>query len=509
MQERSATTNVLIFSHSSMLAGAERSMLEMVKELIADYSTVCTVVLPFHGPLEARLEQVGAATIITPLTWWCGHTEPPDEAKQRQLNSQSFGWLTENLGLLKRINPDVVLTNTLVSPWGAIAAALLKRPHVWMINEFGVADHGLKFFTPFSVVLEFIDSASDRIVTRSEAIRKELFPHLGSDRIRAIYIHIDPHEKAASEGPAKAVFRKKDAFRLVISGTIQKSKGQEEAVRAVIELVKHRGRQVELVLAGYAQAEFQAYLQEIIDSEGVSDCIHIVSFQEDVLAVVEAADAVLVCSRMEGFGRVTLEAMLMEKAIVATNTGGTPEMLCDGETGLLYSPGNVQQLADSIERLQEDPVERARLGRNAGQYASKKFTRARFGGEYHKILVDLKNKKYQEKVGISSFLVSQYQMLLEEKRDATRPLADRLAERDQEVQSLTARVAEREQEVQLLTARAAEREQAVTTLTAQVAQIRDSKAWRTALLLRRVRVLIAPPNSHRAHALRRLKMLFV
>lgn len=495
-KKKRVATNALFFSHSSLLAGAERRLLELVEKLISDCDTACTVVLPAHGPLETLLQQEGAATLIAPLTWWCANTEPPDDTKQLQLNSQSFGWLAENLGLLKQINPDVVLTNTLTIPWGAVAASLLKRPHVWTINEFGVADHGLKFFSPFPQVLDFIVESSGRVVAVSEAVRNELFQHSDPARVSTIYAHIDnPNEKDGPESPDQGVFRAENALHLVISGTITKSKGQEDAVRAVIELVKHRDRRVELVVVGYAQAEFLAYLQELINTEGVSDCVHIVPFQENVFPVVRAADVVLVCSKKEAFGRVTLEAMLMGKPIVATNTGGTPEMIRDGETGLLYSPGNVQQLADCIERLLDDPVERARLGRNAGQYAGKKFTREKFGGEYHKILVDLKNQEYEDKPKASQFVLSQYQMLLEQKHDATR--------------SLAAQLAEREQSVQLLTAQLTERDQSVQVLTAQVAEIRNSKAWRTALLLRRARVLLAPPNSRRARVLRRVKMLFV
>ena len=549
---KNRTTNVLIFSHSSMLAGAERSTLELVKELTSDHGTICTVVLPSPGLLEGLLQQAGAATLIAPLNWWCAGTEPLDNAEIRQLYSQSFGWLIENLQILRQINPDVVLTSTLVIPWGAVAAYLLKRHHIWNVHEFGELDHGLKFFLPFPQILSFIEESSDKIVTCSKAIQIELYPHQDSNKIDTIYYYINiPDKKNVSDESNDNYFLLPDALHLIISGTVIKSKGQEDAVRAVIELIKNRKRKVELVIAGYAQPDFLSYLQEIINAEGVSDYIHIVPFQENIISIVNSADIVLVCSRMEGFGRVTLEAMLMEKAVIATNTGGTKEMIFDGETGLLYTPGNYIRLADQIEKLLDDPNERLNLAHNAYRFAKKTFTKKKFGGEYHKILVDLKNKDYQNKEEMSWFITNQYQILLEQKDLEMQALTAQVAEKEQSVQALTAQVVEKEQSVQALTAQVAEKEQVVQVLTAQVAEkeqfvqalsvqvaekdqsvqaltaqvaekeqsvqaltaqvteIINSKAWKIALLFRRIRVLLAPPNSRCTRGLRRLiKVIF-
>lgn len=461
--KKNRTTNVLIFSHSSQLAGSERSMLELVTELTSDYGAISTVVLPSPGPLVGLLQEAGAATLIVPLNWWCADAEPLDKAKICQFYGQSFGWLVENLEILRQINPDVVLTNTMVIPWGALAASLLKRPHVWMINEFGELDHGFKFFLPFTQILRFIDESSDKIVTRSMAIKKELFPQSDSKKVNTIYRFIDiPVKEKIPDEFIENYFSLPDACRLIISGTVMKSKGQEDAVSAVIELVKNRKRRVELVIAGYAQPDFQDYLQEIINAEGVSDYIHIFPFQENIISIVYSADIVLVCSRMEGFGRVTLEAMLMEKAIIATNTGGTTEMIINEETGLLYTPGNYLQLADQIEKLLDNPIGCRKLAQNARQFASITFTREKYGGEYHNVILDLKNKEYKNKEEISWFLTTQYQELI--------------AQENIEIQ----------------------------TLMAPIAEIRYSKAWRVAMLLRQMRVLMLPPGSWGARLLKKL-----
>jgi FkbM family methyltransferase len=479
------STNVLIFSHSSNLAGSERSLLELVRELIADYGKLCTVILPSHGPSEGLLQQAGAATIIAPLNLWAANTEPSDKAKTRQLLSQSFGWINENLHILNQINPDVVFTNTLVIPWGAVAATLLKRPHIWMVNEFGELDQGFRFFLPFPQILGLIEASSDKIVTNSKAVQKELFPQLNSNRIKTIYRYIDfPDKQSIPDSPEHNFYLHPEACHLVISGTIVKAKGQEDAVRAVIELIKHRNRQAELVIVGYAQPEFQNYIQEIINSEGVNDYIRIVPFQENVIPILISSDIVLVCSRMEAFGRVTLEAMLMEKAVIATNTGGTVEMIFNGKTGLLYNPGNYRQLADQIEKLLDNPNKRINLAHNALQYAKRTFTKGKFGGEYNKLLGDLRNREYQNKEGMTWFLVDQYRLLIDQK--------------EQSVQALTAQVDGKKQTVQALSAQVAEKEQSVQALSAQVAEITGSRAWRLMQFLRRIKITFVPLGSRRA-----------
>jgi glycosyltransferase involved in cell wall biosynthesis len=109
------------------------------------------------------------------------------------------------------------------------------------------------------------------------------------------------------------------------------------------------------------------------------------------------ADVVLICSRWEAFGRATVEAMLAGKPIIATaNSGGTAELLHDGETGLLYEAGNHVELADRIQRLYQSPEERAKLGAAAQVWAAGRFTQQRYAREVIDVLNEvLAEKKWQ------------------------------------------------------------------------------------------------------------------
>jgi len=385
--------NVLIFSHTSQLGGAERSLLQLIRELTLDYETKCTVVLPNHGPLCKFLEDVGSSNIIGPLNWWCtvGDLPVPDEVS-RQYN-ESSNWLKYSIPSFKTINLDVVLTNTLVIPWGAITALSLSLPHIWMVNEFGVLDHGLEFFLPSNDVLEFIEKTSDKIVTRSNAIKNELFPNLEKSKIRTIYRDIEITDNYnLSTNSIKNFFKRANAFRLTILATLREEKGQEDAVRSVIELVKNRNRNIELVIAGKDHNNYLHCLQEIITESNLYDFIHIVPFQENTYPILEQTHVILNCSRMEAFGRSILEGMMMGKAIIATNTGGNPEMITNGETGLLYSPGNYLDLADQVENLIDNPELMGQLAHNGYQFAKKNFTKEKYGGKYNRLLNEIITK---------------------------------------------------------------------------------------------------------------------
>jgi glycosyltransferase involved in cell wall biosynthesis len=74
------------------------------------------------------------------------------------------------------------------------------------------------------------------------------------------------------------------------------------------------------------------------------------------------ADVFVLPSESEGFGRVLVEATAMGRPVVATNVGGIPEIVLEGETGLLVEPANPVALAHAVRTLLDEPARAARLG---------------------------------------------------------------------------------------------------------------------------------------------------
>jgi len=85
-------------------------------------------------------------------------------------------------------------------------------------------------------------------------------------------------------------------------------------------------------------------------------------FRPDVLSLHKAFDIFVMSSVTEGLGTSLLDAMAAGKPIVATRTGGIPEVVADGETGLLVPPRDEEALADAIVRLLKDPDLRREMG---------------------------------------------------------------------------------------------------------------------------------------------------
>jgi glycosyltransferase involved in cell wall biosynthesis len=114
---------------------------------------------------------------------------------------------------------------------------------------------------------------------------------------------------------------------------------------------------------------------------GIQDRIHFVGYVNNSAAHVRASDVVLVCSRCEAFGRVTVEGMLAGKPVVGSRSGGTAELLIDGFNGFGYTPGDADDLAEKIQHLHDHPADAATMGTNAAKWAAEQFNLDRYGEE--------------------------------------------------------------------------------------------------------------------------------
>jgi len=371
--------SVCFFSHSAELAGAERSLLELVTDLVHNEGTVCSVVVPSDGPLVSALTQAGAACLVSSYGWWCdwrcyvsSAILAPDTLKRLRPDIENL--LCKTLPTLARVNPDVIQTQTMVIPWGAVAAALLNKPHVWSIRESG---EYFKFFAPLEKILQDIINSSAFIYTCSDTVGAALFPELGTARRRTLYPHIylpDTIQSAKTSG----CFTRNGAVHLGVFGTLQKNKGQEDAVRALARLVE-RGRDAELLLAGWPSPDYRAELQVLIDAHGLADRVRIPGFLADPFSAMRETDIVLACSRNEPFGRTVVEAMLLGKPVIYAAAGGFLETMADGQTGLSYPPGDAAALAARIEMVLDDSRRAVDMVAAARAWAAERFNRSTVG----------------------------------------------------------------------------------------------------------------------------------
>ncbi len=132
-----------------------------------------------------------------------------------------------------------------------------------------------------------------------------------------------------------------------------------------------------LLLAGGRQLGSEIYerdLRSLTDLIGISDGVHWLGVRDDVEQLIAACDVVAMASEWEGFGLALLEAMAAERPVVATAVGGVPEVVADGQTGVLVEAGNTTAFAQALVRLLRDEAARERLGAAGGRRAREVFT---------------------------------------------------------------------------------------------------------------------------------------
>lgn len=401
--KKEKSLSVCFFSHSSLLAGAERCLLQLTAGLIRDYGVACSVILPSVGLLKGNLEKAGVSTQFVGYSWWCDMNLPPDEQISAQF-SDSFKYLLGHIERkLSKINPDIVCTNTMVIPWGAIAASLLGKPHVWFVHEFGMlGSHGLNFFLEFQRILEIIRDSSNLIITNSNTVRETLFGSISKENVLTIYPPISIDSSALGQDHVP-YFGIPDSTKLVITGLISESKGQNDAILAVRELIR-RKKNVELIVMGYSDSRYLEELKVIVEVEALGRYVKFLGFRENPYPIVAQADIVIVCSRHDAFGLVTLEAMFLKKPVVGADAGGTPELIKEGFNGLLYEPGNHGQLADKIEYLIEHRDKMSEFGENGYRFATESFTREEYVSKVYELLCRLKNEANPSTTSYFQFL---------------------------------------------------------------------------------------------------------
>lgn len=343
---------LMFVSHTSQLGGAELAMLEQISEL-RRRGMFSHVILPGNGPLEARLIEKGIGySVVSDYSFWISQddaAENPEILQERNFNNMKAA--LEIAEIAAQIAPTMIVNNSIVNPWGYPAAQALGIPLVWMIHEFGDLDHNLPFTHGINPTREFIAQSADLVVCCSEAVRASLLRGKQSPNVQTVYNFLDLDRVVRlAEVEAKPAFRPGQHLKLCVVGMLSEGKGQAEVIDAAAELIK-QGKKVELLLIGASSPGHEEILKKRVRKLGITDSVSFLGFVDNPYPHIKAADAVVVASRSEAFGRVTAEAMALGVSVVASNKGGSLEMVNDGKTGFLYEASDVQDLVQAIRKF--------------------------------------------------------------------------------------------------------------------------------------------------------------
>lgn len=372
---------ILVLSHiSELLGGAERSMLDVVELWSKQYKVEPEFILrkPIKS-LAAELQKRGWKYYVLDYTFWSDARPPIDSESKFRQASQNTSAVLEIEKIIQKTRPDVVMTNSMVSPWAALAAYYQGVPHVWFVREYGDLDHGRIFEMGRQKTWQDVGRLSTVIVTISEALAAHLSRYMPAEKIRILYNPFNIKEiisKAKSEKVKP--FRRADSLKLVIIGNLSPSKGQHEVVEAVGRL-NDEGLLVELCIVGdKGPDKYLKTVQKSIRQHKLRRKVHFVGRHPNPLPYVQAADIGLMTSRREAFGRVTFEYLVLGKPVVGANSGATPEMVEDGVNGFLYEVGNIDSLVAAIKKY---ATNRGLIDKHGA--ASTKRAEAMMKGEYN------------------------------------------------------------------------------------------------------------------------------
>jgi glycosyltransferase involved in cell wall biosynthesis len=174
-------------------------------------------------------------------------------------------------------------------------------------------------------------------------------------------------------------------------------KGQKDLVLAFCKVL-HDYPFADLWLIGndqQTQGEYEFELRCLAESLGITGRMVFWGHQDCVKKLMEQMDILVLPSYGEGFPLVLLEAMSIGLPVIASRVAGIPEMIVDGETGILIPPGNIEVIGDEIKRLMSNPSLRKSLGEKGRERVLKEFPKGKMLGQVRELYASIINEKHE------------------------------------------------------------------------------------------------------------------
>ena len=359
--------SVLYINHVGEISGAEESLLALIKRI--DREAFMPVLACPPGPLVERAQEAGATVHPLIVTRFRRTSNPFTKS------TYALAWFAgtnQIRKIIRDVQPRLVHSNSATAHlYAGSVARKAGVACVWHARDL----------RPLPFPSRTLCRKTDRVIAISEAVADFLTASgLTRPMVTRIYNGLDPEawRKRVTENDIRARLGLAEDDRvLLMVAQLVPWKRHEDLIRALPHILTAQPT-ARLVIAGSDQfgdhanlaAEFEALAKDL----GVSDKIVYTGQCDDIPNLMAAADMVVIPSDAEPFGRVAIEAMALGKPVVGTRAGGLPEVVRDGETGLLVVPRFPESLAKACVRLLENDF----LARNLAEAARK-----RVASEFH------------------------------------------------------------------------------------------------------------------------------
>jgi glycosyltransferase involved in cell wall biosynthesis len=331
---------VLFISHSGgMVGGGERSLLTILT-CLDKTRFLPLVVFPEEGELLQSVKERGIECEVQPLTWWLGVGE---RLRASDIWPQSLDEASRLLPLVQAWQPDIIYTNTVAVPQGAIVANMAARPHIWHSRE--TLTGSLMLPLPRELFFSLVAFMSARVIAVSPAMRSQ-FPELVRQKVTTIYNGIDASERwHAFPDPLPET-----GPMLVQVGTVVETKGQLQSVMALRRLLDFLPTARLTLMGAVADPAYAQQIDQYISEQGIGDRVTVAGYVSNARDLLADFDLALMPSTSEAFGRVVVEAMSAGVPVVASCVEGLADIVARGG-GVLVPPNDPEAMAMVIWSL--------------------------------------------------------------------------------------------------------------------------------------------------------------
>jgi glycosyltransferase involved in cell wall biosynthesis len=370
---------IAMLSHLASVSaptGAERSLALLAHGLSAGRHEV-SVTAPGRWSLTGELEQAGVSVTPIPVrSCWLVQWEPQPMWLQAARGLR-FAAPDPGARLLRRwlagLAPDVVHVNCLPHLRGAAAAKALGLPVVWHLREILPAGRRRRWLAGR------LRRDATAIIAVSDAVAGWLREEGLGDRVEVVYNGVGlPPDSVDQETARRRFGLPPDATVIGLFGQLVAHKGALDFVRAAHAVFADKS-DLHYLIAGDGPASFARQLEREIAAGAARNRIHVVPPQPEIWELMAAVDVLALTTLWpDPLPRVVMEGMAAGRPVVAYDGGGVPEMVVDGETGLLCAAGDVDGLAVAIGRMAGDSDLRQRTAE-----AGRRRSRVLFSVEGH------------------------------------------------------------------------------------------------------------------------------
>jgi glycosyltransferase involved in cell wall biosynthesis len=391
---------ILYISHSPYLNGAEICLYKLIRDINKDIFEPI-VLFPENGPLVKNISSLGVKTLIAPMERWIRF-----KYDNQIRNSDMFTRSQIIADIIEKEKINIVHTNTSVVLEGAVAAKLKGIPHVWHVHEFLNGHTDLVPVIPLSIVYKIMSYLSDKIIAVSNYTKSQFEPLEDFDKYVVLYNGIEENNSKIINN----IFKNKhdlddNELNVVTIGLLTEAKGYDNLLETA-NIIRNKGYGIKFYWIGEALKDSLRKFDSKIKKLRLKNSVIYIGFKSNIPEIIRNSDLLISFSLNEALPTVILEAMAAEKAVIATDCGGTSECLINGETGYLVPVNNPDAMSNKIIELVNDIQKRKAFGENGLKRFKENFTSSIYFDKIEKLYLNLvENKSAKNICGKDELLI--------------------------------------------------------------------------------------------------------